>query len=241
MASSVTTTLISKWTAKLSSMKRLVAYISGKVQKSGYRSKVIAIARDMKIEGSVQNLSDGRVKVIAEGEEGNLERFAEALKIENAIINVVDIKKEYSNPIGECEGFYKLVGEGETDERLDKSAEYLKELVEVTRDGFSRMDNGFGELGHKMDKMIDKQDQMLDKQDQMLEKQDETTGAIKGIDSKMDKMLDKQDQMISKQDGTTGEIRGLRTDIKNHIDQRFERIETDLGEVKTALKEKGII
>ena len=192
-------------------MERLVAYISGKVQKSGYRSKVIAIARDMEIEGSVQNLSDGRVKVIAEGEEGNLERFAEALKIENAIINVVDIKKEYSNPIGECEGFYKLVGEGETDERLDKSAEYLKELVEITRDGFSRMDNGFNELGHKMDKMIDKQDQMLDKQD-------ETIGAIKGIDSKMDKMLNKQDQMLEKQDGTTREVRGLRTDVTSSPD-----------------------
>jgi len=58
---------------------------------------------------------------------------------------------------------------------------------------------------------------------------------------KMDKMLDKQDRMIEKQDETTEEVRGLRTDIKGHMDQRFERIEADLGEVKAALKEKGII
>lgn len=61
---------------------------------------------------------------------------------------------------------------------LDKSAEYLKELVHVTRDGFY----------------------------QVIEKQDETIGAIKGLDYKMDKMLDKQDRMIEKQDETMGEV-----------------------------------
>ncbi len=208
-------------------MKRLVIHVSGKVQKAGYRSKVITIAKVFGIKGHVQNRPDGRVKVTAEGKDSDLERFAEALEIKNAIINVTKLEREYSDATGEYEGFYKLVGEGETDERLDKSAEYLKELVDVTR-------NGFSELGSKMDKMLDKQDL--------------TIGAIKGIDSKMDKvlgkqdrMLDKQDQMLDKQDETTGEIQGLRTDIKSHIDLRFERIEADLSEVKTALREKGII
>ena len=202
-------------------MERLTAYVSGMVQKSGYRSKVITIAKAFGIKGSIQNLSDGRVKVIAEGEDADLKRFANALNIKNAIINVTDIEKEFSSAVGDYESFYKLVGEGETDERLDKSVEYLKELVnDVTR-------NGFSELGSKMDKMLDKQD--------------ETTGAIKGLDSKMNNMLDKQDRMIEKQDETTKEVRGLRTDMKDHMDQRFERIEADLGEVKVALKEKGII
>ena len=215
-------------------MKRLIARVSGKVQKAGYRSKVVTIARAFGITGSVQNLPDGRVKVIAEGEEADLERFAEALKIRNAIIDVTDLEIEYSDPTGEYEGFYKLVGEDETDSRLDRGVEYLKELVDVTK-------AGFGDLGRKMDKMLDKQDQMLDKQD-------ETIMAIKGIDSKMDKMLDKQDQMLDKQDimidkqdqmldrqdETTGEVRGLRSDMKGNIDMRLERIET-------ALKEKGII
>ena len=76
--------------------------------------------------------------------------------------------------------------------------------------------------------------------DQMLDKQDETIRAIQGLDSKMDRMLDKQDLLIDKQDETTGEIRELRTDLKSHIDLRFHRIETDVAEVKTALKDKGI-
>jgi len=120
---------------------------------------------------------------------------------------------ERQDASGEFKAFSKLVDELETDARLDRSAELLKELIDVTK-------AGFGDLGRKMDMMLDKQD--------------ETIMAIKGIDSKMDRMLDKQDQMLDKQDETTEEVRGLRTDMKGNIDMRLERIET-------ALKEKGII
>jgi acylphosphatase len=44
-------------------MRRLTAYISGKVQKTGYRARVLSIARDFGLLGYVQNLDDGRVKV----------------------------------------------------------------------------------------------------------------------------------------------------------------------------------
>ena len=208
-------------------MERSVILVSGRVQKVGYRSKVIALARDMGITGWVGNLSDGRVKVIAEGDAAALDRFASALKVKNALVDVSDVEVERHDATGEFDDFSKRVDRGETDSRLDRSAELLKELIDVTRSGFS-------DLGQKMDRMLDKQDIMIDKQDQMLDKQDETIAAIKGIDFKMDRMLDKQDQMLDKQDETTGEVRGLRSDMKGNIDMRLERIET-------ALKEKGII
>ena len=208
-------------------MERSVILVSGRVQKVGYRSKVIALARDMGITGWVGNLPDGRVKVVAEGDAPALDRFVSALKVKNALIEVAGVEVGRQDATGEFDKFSKLVDEGETDSRLDRSADLLRELIDVTRYGFS-------DLGQKMDRMLDKQDQMLDKQDQMLDKQDETIMAIKGIDSKMDRMLDKQDQMIDRQDETTGEIRGLRSDMKGNIDMRLERIET-------ALKEKGIL
>jgi acylphosphatase len=205
-------------------MERFVILVSGRVQKVGYRSKVIALARDMGIAGWVGNLPDGRVKVVAEGDAAALERFASALKVKNSLIDVAAVEVERSIATGEFDDFSKLVDRGETDSRLDRSAELLKELIDVTRDGFfrieTRMDRGFSDLGQKMDQMLDKQDQMLDKQDQMLDKQDQ--------------MLDKQDQMLDKQDETTGEVRGLRADMKGSFDIRLERIET-------ALKDKGII
>ena len=229
-------------------MERSVILVSGKVQKVGYRSKVIALAQEMGIIGWVGNLPDGRVKVVAEGDAAALDRFATALKVKNSLIDVAAVEVERHDATGEFDDFSKRVDRGETDSRLDRSAELLKELIDVTRDGFCRMDGGFRGLGDKMDRMLDKQDIMIDKQDQMLDKQDETIAAIKGIDFKMDQMLDKQDQMLDKQDQmldkqdqmldkqdeTTGEVRGLRSDMKGSFDMRLERIET-------ALKEKGII
>ncbi|MHC1593823.1 MAG: acylphosphatase [Methanotrichaceae archaeon] len=191
-------------------MRRLIAYVSGRVQQAGYRSKVVTIAKAFGVRGSIQNLPDGRVKVIAEGKEADLERFADALKMNNAIIDVTDLERDYSRATGEYEDFYKLVGEGETDERLDTGVEYLKELVEVTKNGFDRMegqmergfdrmDKGFGELGHKMDMMLDKQDVVIE------------------------------------------EVRGVRYDLKHYMESRFDRIESEIGEIKGALREQGII
>lgn len=133
-------------------MKRVNLHISGKVQQAGFRAKAVAIANALDIKGNVQNLSDGKVKIIAEGEDADLERFIQGINIKNTLIYVDDIVKEYSNPTGDYERFYKLVSEGETDERLDTAADLLKELIHVTK-------NGFDTLGSKQDETMGKIDQ----------------------------------------------------------------------------------
>lgn len=120
-------------------MERLTVLVHGDVQGVGYRSRVVTIARDFGLKGCIQNLPDGKVKVTAEGDKESLERLIKAIRIENALIKVDEIDYEYSEPTGEFESFYKLVGEGETDERLDNAAEYLKELISVTKNGFSEL------------------------------------------------------------------------------------------------------
>jgi acylphosphatase len=116
------------------------------------------LAKDYNVTGNVQNLSNGNVKVIAEGEEKDIELFIQDINIKNTLINVTDLKTEYSTPTGEYESFYKLVGEGETDERLDTAADLLKELINVTRNGFSGLEK-------KQDIMIDKQQETMSKID----------------------------------------------------------------------------
>ena len=204
-------------------MIRLTAIVSGKVQEVGYRARVVDIANAFGLKGMIENLKDGRVKIIAEGEDEKLKWFEFAVDIKNTLISVSSIVKTYSPATGDFENFGKLVTKGETDSRLDTAAVYLKEIVVSV----NKMNDN---LGGKMDTMIARQDQMLDKQDQMLDKQDQ--------------MLDKQDQMLDKQDTTIGEIQALRTDLKGYMDMRFKRIEADLSELKdmkVALKEKGLI
>lgn len=48
---------------------RLTALITGTVQGVGYRRYVQRYARDLKLQGYAENLSDGRVEVVAEGQD----------------------------------------------------------------------------------------------------------------------------------------------------------------------------
>jgi acylphosphatase len=69
-------------------MKRLNAYVSGQIQKVGYRKRVIDIARALGLKGMIENLNDGRVKIIAEDDHEKLKWFESAIDIKNALIQV---------------------------------------------------------------------------------------------------------------------------------------------------------
>ena len=60
--------------------KRLTAYFSGTVQGVGFRYTAGHLSRKFEVTGFVRNLSDGRVEVVAEGEEGVLKNFLEAIR-----------------------------------------------------------------------------------------------------------------------------------------------------------------
>lgn len=194
-------------------MKRLTAYVSGQVQKTGYRARIVDTARALGLKGTVENLDDGRVKVMAEGDDDKLKWFEEAIDIKNSLIKVSFIEKDYSAPKGDFANFYKVVAPGETDSRLDTAADHLKELI-------TAVNNMNDNLGGKMDQMLDKQDLMLQKQDMMLETQRE--------------MADLQHDLLD-------EVKDSRKDLKSYLDQRFEKLESDVIEMKAALRAKGII
>ena len=153
-------------------MKRLTLIVSGKIQKAGYREKVIDIGKTLGLSGYSENLPGGRVRIIAEGKEEKLELFKDHINIQNTLIKVSNIKSSFGNATGEFSGFSKLVKGGETDERLDTAATLLKELIDVTRSGFSSIKEDTSSMVLKQDKMLGQQDKMLEKQDKMLEKQD---------------------------------------------------------------------
>jgi acylphosphatase len=222
-------------------MKRLTAYVSGKVQKAGFRARVMEIARVLKVKGTVENLEDGRVKIVAESDEDKLKLFVEAIDIKNTQINVSSIEKQYSDATGEYSKFCKMVDSGETDSRIDAAAFHLKDLTVA-------VNNMNDNLGGKMDVTIQKQDQMLSKQDQMLEKQDkilDKQDKMLVVQGKMldvqHQMLDMQGQILYSQHDLLYEVRESRKDLKSYLEQRFEKLEGEVAEMRIALKAKGII
>jgi len=236
---------------------RFTAYVSGKVQEVGYRARVVDIANALGLKGMIENLKDGRVKIIAEGEdEKKIKWFEDAIDIKNALIYVSSIEKSYSPASGEFNSFGKLVAKGETDTRLDTAAGYLKELISAV----NKMNEN---LGGKMDQMLNKQDQMLSKQDQMLSKQDQMLSKQDQMLSKQDELLDevismnenlsgkidqmnenlsgKMDQMLSKQDDLIIEVKNVNRKMDRALETGIVELKSDMAEVKSALKAKGII
>jgi acylphosphatase len=55
-------------------------YYSGRVQGVGFRYTAIHLAQELEITGWVKNLSDGRVEILAEGQEDVLESFLDKIK-----------------------------------------------------------------------------------------------------------------------------------------------------------------
>ena len=58
-------------------MQRLRLRILGRVQGVGYRHFVLSEARSLGLSGTVRNLGDGAVEVVAEGEPAPLRRLLE--------------------------------------------------------------------------------------------------------------------------------------------------------------------
>lgn len=74
-------------------MKRIHLYVSGYVQGVGFRWYAEKIARQMAdVTGFVRNLGDGRLEIVAEGEEAQLERFLNELKSGYLGKNIEDIQ-----------------------------------------------------------------------------------------------------------------------------------------------------
>jgi acylphosphatase len=225
-------------------VKRVKAIVDGIVQGVGYRYNVKHIAIRYKLKGYVKNLDDGRVEIVAEGDEESLSKFLNDIRIKKEPILVESIDVSYEEPTGEFKAFKIITGslEDEMVEGFSTGAMYFNIVI-------SKQD----QMLEKQDLMLQKQDQMLQKQDQMLQKQDLMLQKQDLMLQKQDLMLQKQDQMLEKQDQTVSrldhvlaklddlkvsmveEIHALREDIKTILDKRLSKIEEDIMKIKLKL------
>ena len=66
--------------------------------------RVVQLANALSLKGTIENLKDGRVKIIAEGDEERLRWFEEAIEIKNTLIQVTSFEKSYSEVRSELSG-----------------------------------------------------------------------------------------------------------------------------------------
>jgi acylphosphatase len=84
--------------------ERRVIHFQGRVQGVGFRYTAARLAERFTVGGSVQNLPDGRVLLVAEGEPKELDRFVAAIEAEMGRY-ITQKNVETAPASGETEGF----------------------------------------------------------------------------------------------------------------------------------------
>jgi acylphosphatase len=167
----------------MNKIRRADILVKGEVQGVGYRDVVFKIARKLKIVGFVENTKPYDVRIIAEGEKENLDKFIEQIKIEEHPILVDEVDVTFEESTGEFEYFEVRRGDitEELGERLDLARGEMKKL-------------------HQAQKVT-------------IEKQDQTIEILKSVKEDTSTMIEKQDTMIEKQGTTVEILRGVSGDI----------------------------
>lgn len=86
-------------------MKRLHAFISGKVQGVFFRDNTRDVARGLQVTGWVRNLEDGRVEVVAEGDKEKLEQLVAYLHKGPSSARVIAVEVKWENYSGKFNSF----------------------------------------------------------------------------------------------------------------------------------------
>ncbi len=78
---------------------------SGRVQGVGFRYTVKSVVTGYEVMGTVRNLDDGRVELLAEGERDELEAFRQAIRDAGLGRLIADEDDQWGEATGEFRGF----------------------------------------------------------------------------------------------------------------------------------------
>jgi acylphosphatase len=95
----------SKSTVTVMPRRRLHVFYQGRVQGVGFRYATKSVALGFEVSGTVRNLPDGRVELVAEGEETELEGFRQAIREAGLARFIQSEAASWLEPTGEFRGF----------------------------------------------------------------------------------------------------------------------------------------
>lgn len=118
--------------------RRNIIHVSGRVQRVGYRGFARLIANRYGIVGYAENLEDGSVRIVAEGEEEMLSRFSDDLRAaDEPLISVESVTVTEAGFLGEFTHFEPHFGDFQKEMffRSELGLEYLKEMIKLQKKG----------------------------------------------------------------------------------------------------------
>lgn len=85
--------------------KRVEVFYSGRVQGVGFRWTTREIAKGFEVAGHVKNLDDGRVELVAEGDENELKEFLQAIRTSQLGDYIRNAAEDWKPNVEGCKGF----------------------------------------------------------------------------------------------------------------------------------------
>jgi len=201
--------------------------VRGSVQKVGYRDLVQEEAVKLGVKGFVENLKDGRVRIVCEAEEEKVKQLIERINVREELVYVESIDILEKGPAtGEFQYFEIRYGtlEEELGERMVAAVKYAKAMwgdIREVKTDIKEVKTDIKEVKADIKEM--KTDIKEMKADIKEMKTD-----IKEIKTDVKTVLVKQDEVVE-------EVRGLREDLKSYMNRRFERLERDVALIKEKL------
>ena len=202
-------------------MIRAILQISGKVQMVGFRSFLIKLANSLDIKGFAENLPDGKVKVVSEGSEENIEKFINNIKVQKpSYAQIEDIKVEYRDYMGEFSSFERI---GEDVPRKDA------DMLEVMKSFDSKAEKLvviLSEVNETLKSIKETQEGIKETQDKMKITQEEMKDDIKEMKDDIKEMKDDIKEMKDDIKEMKDDIKEMKDDIKG-IKQDTSQIRKD--------------
>lgn len=203
-------------------MKRADIRIKGNVQMVGFRTVIKNTADSLNVKGFAENLEDGSVKVICEGEEEGINELINSIKEKTpSFASIEEMNVAYEEYKGEFTGFERRGADVPKEDKEDAMLRYMRSFDkkgEVMIGILNSMDE-------TMKSVKEDTSHMLEKQDMMLEKQDETIGAIREVSEKIEGA---KEEIVT-------EIGSLREDLRSYMENKFAIIEHEIEGIKAKI------
>ncbi|MEA2032181.1 MAG: acylphosphatase [Euryarchaeota archaeon] len=195
-------------------MRRANIRIKGNVQMAGFRTFINNIADSLNVTGFAENVEDGSVKVVCEGEEEGIKKLINSIKEKTpSFARVDDVSAEYEDYKGEFTSFERRGADIPQKATLDDLLGVMKSF------------------DSKAERLVS----ILDDMNVTLKSVKEDTSSIKEDTKLIPGIKENTEMMLEKQEDTTGEISALREDLRSYMENKFAKIEYEIEGIKAKI------
>jgi acylphosphatase len=183
---------------------RAILKIKGDVQEAGYRAFIMRIAQKLKLVGYVENLPDGSVRIVCEGERKAIDEFSNKIRLKNDMVYVESVRRNFSKPKGEFKRFEVKTGD----------------LAYEIFQGYATAGKHFNRLGQKIDGVGQKVDNLTVHTDEHFNKLDEKYGVVSETLVSMNKEQTRtREELTRAVDSLNTLVNSVNILIKEHIEK----------------------